>query len=84
LDFANATRQNENFLIGLSTRAMLSIITAGKASAFMSGRDYVIPEDILDYMKYTVTHRVVLKNNIHENEKAEIVKSLLESVPLHA
>jgi len=83
LDFAGATRENEHFLIGLSTRAILSIISAGKASAFMSGRDYVIPEDILDYLKYTVTHRVVLKNNIHENEKTEIIKSLLESVPLH-
>lgn len=83
LDFAGATRENEHFLIGLSTRAILSIIAAGKVSAFMSGRDYVIPEDILDYMQYTVTHRVVVKNNIHENEKMEIIKSLLESVPLH-
>jgi len=82
LEIANLTRENSEFLIGLSTRAMLSILNAAKVSAFINDRDFVIPEDISDYLRYTVSHRVLFRKQLPEDEKADILKSLLDSIRL--
>lgn len=82
LEIANLTRENSEFLIGLSTRAMLSILNAAKVSAFINDRDFVIPEDISDYFRHTVSHRVLFRKQLPDDEKADILKSLLDSIRL--
>ena len=82
LEIATLTRESSEFLIGLSTRAMLSILNAAKVSAFINNRDYVIPEDISDYFQYTVSHRVLFRKQLTGDEKADILKSLLDSIRL--
>jgi len=60
MDIANKTRQSDEILIGLSTRACLDIVKLAKARAFVMGRDYVIPEDILHLSSLTMTHRIII------------------------
>jgi len=82
LEIANITRESSEFLIGLSTRAMLSILNAAKVSAFVNNRTYVIPEDISNYCRYSVSHRVIFRRQLPEDEKTDMLKSLLDSIRL--
>ena len=40
------TRDNELFALGLSPRASIALLKMSKAGAFISGRGYVVPEDV--------------------------------------
>lgn len=57
---AKATRENYYLSLGLSPRGSLALITMAKAVAYISGRDYVIPEDIRVCGYVVMGHRLVL------------------------
>jgi MoxR-like ATPase len=80
MDIANKTRQSDEILIGLSTRACLDIVKLAKARAFVMSRDYVIPEDVLDLSNLTMIHRIIFKNVQKIIDKEAILKSVLETV----
>src|SRR4029079_13835292 len=44
---------------GASPRASIAMIEAGRALAFMRGRDYVLPADVMDVAAYALRHRLV-------------------------
>ncbi|HLG06536.1 MAG TPA: ATPase, partial [Gemmatimonadales bacterium] len=45
---------------GASPRASLSLAQAGRASAFLQGRDFVVPEDLRALAPDVLRHRLVL------------------------
>jgi MoxR-like ATPase len=45
---------------GASPRASIALIEAGRALAFLRGRDYVLPEDVIDLAPDVLRHRMVL------------------------
>jgi len=47
-------------LYGASPRASINLIEGGRALAFLRGRDYVLPEDVLDIAADVLRHRIVL------------------------
>ena len=64
-----ATRQPEScgleelkryILFGASPRASINMIIAGRALAFVRGRDYALPEDVRDVALDVMRHRLVL------------------------
>ncbi len=56
----NETRNNSSLYLGASTRASLAMLKAAKATAAMKGRDFVIPEDILEMAPHVLRHRIML------------------------
>ncbi len=60
LSIVDATRHEKEVSCGLSPRAGLDLLRASQAAAFMAGRDYVIPEDVIGMTKITLPHRMVL------------------------
>lgn len=78
-DMINLTREEERFVIGASPRAMLAIVRASQAKAFLSGRDYVKPDDVRAIAMQTLLHRLRLSSKAEmEKEDAEkILNSLL-------
>lgn len=56
----NATRDHQNLLLGCSPRAVLSLVQASRARAFIYGRDYVVPEDLFTLAEDVILHRVRL------------------------
>lgn len=82
MNIVEKTRNSSEILIGLSTRAALSIINVAKVSAFFSKRDFVIPEDILNYYEYTMPHRIVFKGRITDDEKKEIISQIIKDTKL--
>lgn len=56
----HATRNNASLFLGASPRASLAILKASKANAAMKGRDFVIPDDIIEMVAPVLRHRVIL------------------------
>ncbi len=54
------TRNNASLYLGASTRASLAILKAAKATAALRGRDFVIPEDIIEMAPHVLRHRIML------------------------
>jgi MoxR-like ATPase len=69
---------------GASPRASLGLIAAGRALALVRGRDYVLPQDILDVTADVLRHRLVLSYDaLADGVPADhIVKRILQTVPL--
>ena len=55
-----ATRTEKRFVMGASPRAMLHLIAAARAKAFLSERDYVKPDDIKSVAVNVLHHRFAL------------------------
>ncbi|MDH3355228.1 MAG: MoxR family ATPase [Chromatiales bacterium] len=56
----DTTRQSSSFAMGLSPRAGLGLLHAGRAWALMEGRDFVRPDDIQAVLATVVSHRLIL------------------------
>ncbi|MEM4298437.1 MAG: MoxR family ATPase, partial [Nitrososphaerota archaeon] len=57
----SASRRDHRLIIGASPRAEIALLYAAKAGAAMSGRVYVVPEDVKRFFFDVINHRLVLK-----------------------
>ena len=55
----SATRRTDELMLGASPRATLHLIRAAKAHAAISGRDYVLPDDISGLAQAVLAHRLL-------------------------
>ena len=80
---AEATREHEMIVLGLSPRGTLALCRMAKAAAYMSARDYVIPKDVQTGGKDVAAHRMVLDSRARYQEKSarEILDEILAEVP---
>ncbi len=69
---------------GASPRASLGMIAAARALALLRGRDYVLPQDVLDIAPDVLRHRLVLSYDaLADGVPLEhIVKRVLQTIPL--
>jgi MoxR-like ATPase len=69
---------------GASPRASLGLIAAARALALVRGRDYVLPQDVLDVTTDVLRHRLVLSYDaLADGVPADhIVKRIVQTVPL--
>jgi MoxR-like ATPase len=71
-------------LFGASPRASINLILTGRALAFVRGRDYVLPEDVLDMALDVMRHRLVLSYEaLSDNVTGDdILKKILDRIPI--
>lgn len=62
VELARQTRENENVYLGASPRASIALMKASQAYAFISGRDFVIPDDVQFLTPYVFSHRLILNS----------------------
>ncbi len=76
------TREDPRVKVGSSPRGAQSLFKLSRALAVLSGRDYVIPDDIKRLSIYTLRHRIILKPEprIKGVKTEEIVSEILEQV----
>jgi MoxR-like ATPase len=77
-------------MFGASPRASINLILAARALAFVRGRNYVLPEDVLDIALDVLRHRVMLSYEaLSDNVTGdEVVGKILDrvavpTVPMH-
>jgi MoxR-like ATPase len=71
-------------MFGASPRASINLILAGRALAYVRGRDYVLPQDVLDMALDVIRHRLVLSYEaLSENVTADdLLKKILDRIPM--
>ncbi len=81
-DIVVKTRTDPRLVLGCSPRASIAILGHSKAYAAMSGRSYVIPDDIKRILVSTVHHRLQLKSEVElEGSTGEvIIKDIMNTV----
>ncbi len=71
---------------GASPRASINLILTAKALAYVRGRDFVLPQDVLDMTLDVMRHRMVLSfEALSENVTAdELLRAILARIPAPA
>ena len=81
-ELAEATRNDQNVILGLSPRGALALARASKANAFLEGRDYVTPSDVMEVFADVTGHRLVLsaKARLHDVTARELAMDIASQV----
>ena len=80
-DILAFTRTSAHFHIGLSPRAGMAITQAARSWSYISGRDYVLPEDVQEIMPWVVGHRLRSKEDLEEIPRQRLA-TILSEVPI--
>lgn len=79
LDLVRATREDEEITLGVSPRGAVALYRSSQAFAYLSGRDYVIPDDVKYLAPYVLSHRLIPAGN---RRSKTIIERLLRSVSI--
>ena len=84
VDVARATRSSPSLSLGASPRGATALLATAKAWAWLSGRDYVTPDDVKALARPTLRHRIVVRPEAEmEGVTADgVLDSVLASVPV--
>jgi len=84
VDVVRATRQSPSLQIGVSPRGSTALMNTAKTWAWLSGRDYVSPDDVKVLAFPTLRHRVSLRPEAEmDGVSADaVIESILASVPV--
>jgi len=84
VDLCRATRSSPSLQLGASPRGATALLATSKAWAWLSGRDYVTPDDVKALARPTLRHRVSLRPEA-ELEGAStdaVLEGVLATVPV--
>jgi MoxR-like ATPase len=83
VDLCRATRHSPAFTLGVSPRGATALLAAARAWAWLSGRDYVTPDDVKALARPTLRHRVQLRPEAElEGATADgVLEGVLTTVP---
>ncbi|HEY9809918.1 MAG TPA: MoxR family ATPase [Halomicronema sp.] len=79
LDLVRATREDEEITLGVSPRGAVALYRSSQAFAYLSKRDYVIPDDVKYLAPYVLSHRIIPAGN---RRSKTIIERLLQSVSI--
>jgi len=78
------TRRCDDLSLGGSPRATIALFRCAQALAAVSGRNYVLPDDVKKIAPPVLTHRVIVRpeSRLRKMTAAAIVEDLIEDVPV--
>jgi MoxR-like ATPase len=84
VDVCRATRSSPSLSLGASPRGATAILNTSKAWAWLSGRDYVTPDDVKALARPTLRHRIALRPEAQiEGVTADgVLDGVLATVPV--
>jgi len=84
VSLAAASRQHPQVAVGASPRAELDLVQLARARALLTGRDYVIPEDVKVLAVPAMAHRISLRPEmwVRQVRSGDVVEELLRLVPV--
>ena len=82
VNIVERTRNHDEVILGISQRGAIALVKAAKSMALISGRDYVLPDDIKACAPAVLSHRLILKNSqrLKKNGEREIVLEILNEI----
>ncbi|WP_432565068.1 AAA family ATPase [Kineococcus sp. SYSU DK003] len=84
VDVCRATRNSPSLALGVSPRGATALLATARAWAWLSGRDYVSPDDVKSLARPTLRHRVQLRPEAELDGVSvdAVLDSVLGSVPV--
>jgi MoxR-like ATPase len=84
VDVARATRQSPSVLLGVSPRGATALLRSARAWAWLSGRDFVTPDDVKSLANATLAHRIALRPEaeLEGVDSISVLRSAMDSVPV--
>lgn len=84
VSLVNYTRESRDLVLGASPRATLALFKMSRAIASLSGRSYVLPDDVKELAGPVLAHRVIVDPVAQMNGLSadEVISNILENVPV--
>ena len=84
VDIARATRQSPSLSLGASPRGATALMATSRAWAWLSGREFVTPDDVKALAHATLAHRLSLRPEaeLEGVNVGSVLASALSSVPV--
>ena len=84
LAIVRATREHPALELGASPRAALALFRACQALAAISGRPFVLPDDVKELTRPVLAHRLVVtaQSRLHGQDALQILDEILERLPV--
>lgn len=78
------TRNSPAILLGASSRASIALLQCSKTLAAFSGRDFVIPEDVVELVNPVLRHRLIVKPEARLDNVSvdDILVGIVKKVPI--
>ncbi len=78
------TRKRRQVAVGASPRGSLALLKLSRAWAATQGRDYVIPDDVKQFVEPGLVHRLILEPDLWMKRHAaeEILATIVQAVPV--
>ena len=82
MNIVRLSRENERVTLGGSPRSSIALFKASQAKAALSGRDFVIPDDVKYLAEPVLAHRIIPTSNarLRGYSQSSIVSDVLSSV----
>ncbi|MCL2084614.1 MAG: MoxR family ATPase [Oscillospiraceae bacterium] len=86
VDIARRTRAHKDVLLGVSPRGSVALMKASMGRALLSGREYVLPDDVQAMAKPALCHRLILRVQAYTQNRAseDILSEVLHMAPVPA
>ena len=83
VDIILATRTGDGIMMGVSPRGSLALLRSVKAYAWLSGRNYVIPDDVRALAAPVLAHRILLKHGYgRSGENQALIEKIIADIPV--
>jgi len=85
-DIVNQTRHHDHVMIGVSPRGAQALFASAQAFAFVQGRDFCTPDDVVELAPMVCSHRMLLKRTSdfihHRDISVQVIHDVLDRVPI--
>jgi len=84
VDVCRATRQSPSLQLGVSPRGATALLAVARSWAWLSGRDYVIPDDVKAMARPALRHRIEIRPEaeLEGVTPDAVLESVLATVPV--
>jgi MoxR-like ATPase len=83
VDLVGATRASQSTAVGASPRGSLALLKLARCKAALTGRDFVLPDDVKAVAVPALSHRLVLRPElwVQRVSAEDVVREVLTTVP---
>ena len=76
------TRNDDRIALGASPRGSKMLFRASQATAFLAGRNFVIPDDVQQIAPFVLSHRIELERGFGRNVESSqsVIRDIVEQV----
>ncbi len=84
VELVRTTRESSDVYLGASPRGSLGLFKAGQAWAAISGRDFVLPDDIKSIAEHVLAHRIMINPSarLRDITSDQIVQETVKAVSI--